>query len=135
MTDQPCAICGIANKSHFTHGAPFGPDYHEYQAPDVAVTEAPVDGGFDGASVEAAETLWACLPHVRKWTSLATHEKALVIHTFARLSTQSAMEARIEKLEAVLQPFADDWNGTGEATQSDFERASAILSNIGGAGK
>lgn len=53
------------------------------------VAEANVDGGFDGASVEAAETLWACLPQVRKWTSLATHEKALVIHTLARHRIQS----------------------------------------------
>lgn len=118
------------------------------QAPDVVVTEAPVDGGFDGASVEAAETLWACLPHVRKWTSLATHEKALVIHTFARLSTQSAMQARIEELEAALEPFAtfsdtfideEGWSGPMKTERivdwfgpSDFRRARATLSNIGG---
>lgn len=104
------------------------------QAPDVVVTEAPVDGGFDGASVEAAETLWACLPHVRKWTSLATHEKALVIHTFARLSTQSAMQARIEELEADLSgllKWADNvCRARGIATgQLAVERARAALSS------
>lgn len=117
-------------------------------APDVVVTEAPVDGGFDGASVEAAETLWACLPHVRKWTSLATHEKALVIHTFARLSTQSAMQARIEELEAALRFYADaeKWDDFAADQQASvFDRnfgselgsdrgalARATLSNIGG---
>lgn len=62
---------------------------------DAMVAEADVDGGFDGASVEAAETLWACLPQVRKWTSLATHEKALVIHTLARHRHQSETGAAL----------------------------------------
>jgi hypothetical protein len=71
------------------------------------VAEADVDGGFDGASVEAAETLWACLPQVRKWTSLATHEKALVIHTLARHRHQSETGAALtsdgrEALERVI---------------------------------
>lgn len=121
------------------------------QAPDVVVTEAPVDGGFDGASVEAAETLWACLPHVRKWTSLATHEKALVIHTFARLSTQSAMQARIEELEAendrlskavgsgILRDLLNDEEQDEFVKFIKFLRGSAeaqaVVSNIGGEGK
>jgi len=115
------------------------------QAPDVVVTEAPVDGGFDVASVEAAETLWACLPHGRKWTSLATHEKALVIHTFARLSTQSAKQARIEELEAALTRAESDFhlialdNRISYRLQGDAMRARdncrATLSNIGGSRK
>ena len=29
---ETCAVCGIANKNHFTHLAPFGSDYHEFAA-------------------------------------------------------------------------------------------------------
>ena len=44
------------------------------------------DSGFDGDSVARAEWAWANLPTGTKWTSLATHEKALAVHTFARLA-------------------------------------------------
>ena len=46
--------------------------------------ELTVDSGFDGESVVRAELFWANLPTRRKWTVLATHEKALVVHTIAR---------------------------------------------------
>jgi hypothetical protein len=48
--------------------------------------DAVVDSGMDGDTVERAEWLWVNLPTNKKWTSLATHEKALVCHTVAALS-------------------------------------------------
>lgn len=36
---EPCAVCGIENKSHFIHGAPFTEDYHEYVAPKPETAE------------------------------------------------------------------------------------------------
>lgn len=48
----------------------------------------PVDSGMDRDTVAKAEWLWANLPvGPRKWTSLATHEKALVCHTLSRFTT------------------------------------------------
>lgn len=40
------------------------------------VETQPVDSGMNGEAVERAEWFWASLPTGRKWTSLATHEKA-----------------------------------------------------------
>lgn len=31
QSGEECAVCGIANRSHFVHGAPFTADYHEFQ--------------------------------------------------------------------------------------------------------
>lgn len=90
----------------------------------LTVTEADVDGGFGGASVEAAETLWACLPQVRKWTSLATHEKALVIHTLARHRTNTTTEL-VEALRLALRvidddPAIDDWDEAVERARKSL---------------
>lgn len=55
-----------------------------------ALVEEPVDGGMDGETVAAAEWAWANLPvGPRKWTSLATHEKALVCHVVEALKQPS----------------------------------------------
>lgn len=53
---------------------------HDPSAHDVAV-----DSGMDGESIAGAEAFWANLPTGRKWTSLKTHEKALVCHQMDRL--------------------------------------------------
>ena len=35
--DGPCKVCGVANRSHHIHGAPFNANYHPYEPPaDVA---------------------------------------------------------------------------------------------------
>ena len=47
------------------------------------------DSGMSGEAVERAERTWANLPTGCKWTSLATHEKALVCHTLAALQGQA----------------------------------------------
>ena len=50
--------------------------------------ERPVDSGMSGDAVKDAEWLWVNLPTMIKWTSLKTHEKALVCHTVARLRAE-----------------------------------------------
>lgn len=52
----PCVVCGIENPSHFTHGAPFGPDYHEYQ-PALA-TPAGVEGMREALQPFADAAKW-----------------------------------------------------------------------------
>ena len=84
------------------------------------------DSGFDGDSVARAEMAWANLPAVRKWTSLATHEKALVVHTFARLSTLPTRDEVIEECARVVDDFGVTW-GTAYRSMTD-EIAKAIRS-------
>lgn len=50
---------------------------------------------MSGEAAERAEWLWAQLPTMRKWTSLPTHEKALVCHLVAALSTEGVKEAKV----------------------------------------
>lgn len=50
--------------------------------------ERPIDSGMSGDAVKDAEWLWVNLPTRIKWTSLETHEKALVCHTVARLRAE-----------------------------------------------
>jgi hypothetical protein len=64
-----------------------------------------VDSGMSGDAVTRAEWAWANLPTGRKWTSLATYEKALVCHTFARLTAIPDPEVMGE-VKSVLEPFA-----------------------------
>ena len=74
----------------------------------------PIDSGMDAASVERAEWLWANLPTgPRKWTSLATHEKALVCHTVARLTANGSQPDRVvDALRADDEPqIVDDFRG------------------------
>jgi len=49
------------------------------------LADMPIDSGMDGKSIAGAEAFWAGLPTGRKWTSLKTHEKALVCHQMDRL--------------------------------------------------
>lgn len=53
-------------------------------SPSTDTLEA--DSGMSGDAVERAELFWANLPTRRKWTDLATHEKALVCHQIARIA-------------------------------------------------
>jgi hypothetical protein len=48
--------------------------------------ELSCDSGMSGEAAERAEMVWTNLPTRVPWTSLATHEKALVCHTLARLT-------------------------------------------------
>ena len=84
-------------------------------APDDA------DSGFSGDVVKRAEMLWANLPTGRAWTSLATYEKAAVIHALlsalppaedqvARLSSPDAIEAaRREERERCAKVAETYW--------------------------
>jgi hypothetical protein len=67
-----------------------------------------VDSGFSESNIEMAETAWANLPTGRKWTSLATHEKALVIHTLTRLSSPPpAVGGEVERLSQIASDMED----------------------------
>lgn len=35
-SDGPCAVCGIPNRNHQIHYAPFSPEHHQYQPPSPA---------------------------------------------------------------------------------------------------
>ncbi|WP_155262968.1 hypothetical protein [Sphingomonas segetis] len=50
----------------------------------------PCDSGMSGETVARAEMVWTNLPTRVPWTSLATHEKALVCHTVAALEAGCA---------------------------------------------
>lgn len=60
-----------------------------------------VDGGFGAERLEKVETLWANLPTARAWTSLGTHEKALVVHQLGALIDENArLRETLESIEA-----------------------------------
>lgn len=76
----------------------------ECRAADTDTTpevDAPVDSGMDAEAVEQAELLWAQLPVNRKWTSIPTHEKALVCHLLSTYRTEAEARGRREALEAL----------------------------------
>ena len=71
---------------------------------------ADADSGMSGPDVERAGFLWANLPTGRKWTSLATHEKALVCHAVAAAEQRGA-ERQIELDALIAEKDADsDWS-------------------------
>jgi hypothetical protein len=69
-----------------------------------------VDSGMSGDAVERAEWFWTNLPTGRKWTGLATHEKALVCHQIARitpsLAAQDGLVEALTYLESEARRFA-----------------------------
>lgn len=86
-------------------------------ATDTApVVEVTVDGGMDAEAVEQAELLWAQLPVIRKWTSIPTHEKALVCHLLSTYRTEAEARGRREALENAIeiatQQGDDEWSGS-----------------------
>ena len=77
-------------------------------ATDTApVVEVTVDSGMDAEAVEQAELLWAQLPVIRKWTSIPTHEKALVCHLLSTYRTEAEARGRREALEEVRKAVWD----------------------------
>jgi hypothetical protein len=61
------------------------------------LSELDADSGMSGDAVAQAEMVWANLPTRNlPWTSLATHEKALVCHTLARLTADALESAQAE---------------------------------------
>lgn len=78
-------------------------DYAEFclnaddDAPSLAAQE--VDSGMSGDAVERAEWFWTNLPTGRKWTGLATHEKALVCHQIARITPSPAAQDGLVEAE------------------------------------
>ena len=68
-------------------------------APDAGLVEA--DSGMSGDVVDRAELVWTNLPTGRRWTSLATHEKALACHILASLS--QGRDGRVEALKQRLR--------------------------------
>lgn len=78
------------------------------------IEDVPCDSGMSGDAVAEAEMFWANLPTRNlAWTSLHTHEKALVCHTIARLRA-AKIERLITELKEVreaVQPLIDkaDW--------------------------
>lgn len=69
-----------------------------------------VDSGMSGDAVERAEWFWTNLPTGRKWTGLATHEKALVCHQIARITpspaAQDGLVEALTYLESEARRFA-----------------------------
>jgi hypothetical protein len=64
----------------------------------------PCDSGMSGETVARAEMVWTNLPTRVPWTSLATHEKALVCHTVAALEAGCAgLVAENERLRSALE--------------------------------
>lgn len=68
-----------------------------------------VDSGMSGEAVDRAELLWANLPTGRKWTSLQTHEKALVCHTLARVPVAAWPGGFLSELRTVNGERAEAW--------------------------
>jgi hypothetical protein len=61
------------------------------------LSDLDADSGMSGDAVAQAEMVWANLPTRNlPWTSLATHEKALVCHTLARLTADALESAQAE---------------------------------------
>jgi hypothetical protein len=74
------------------------------------LSELDADSGMSGDAVAQAEMVWANLPTRNlPWTSLATHEKALVCHTLARLTADAleSAQAEIARLTTELTPNDD----------------------------
>jgi hypothetical protein len=70
------------------------------------LSELDADSGMSGDAVAQAEMVWANLPTL-PWTSLATHEKALVCHTLARL-TADALESAQSEIARLTTVSGDD---------------------------
>lgn len=88
---------------------------------DTQVSKLPIDSGMSGDAVELAEMVWGNLPTGnRTWAGLATHEKALVCHTIARLQS-----AQVSKLESAAKAFlaGADKGFISVKVDSDFRAA------------
>ena len=73
----------------------------------VEVTQA--DSGFTAENIADAEWLWTNLPTFpRNWSTLPTHEKALIIHTAQRhrIAAEKAVLDRLRNLpDDVAKPL------------------------------
>jgi hypothetical protein len=97
------AYCAGAMDVHENWQEDRDPDFteaaHDYAANTcdgaAANTCDDADSGMSGDAVALAEMVWAQLPvGNRSWAGLATHEKALVCHTLARLTALSRNQGR-----------------------------------------
>jgi hypothetical protein len=85
----------------------------------------PCDSGMSGETVARAEMVWTNLPTRVPWTSLATHEKALVCHTVAALEagcTGLVAENALLK-RTFLAGHAEGW--TGNQQRRDVQHVDA----------
>lgn len=70
------------------------------------MTDAEIDSGMGGDLPERAEWLWASLPTTRKWTSLPTHEKAMVCHALSRVQPRWPSEGdKVELVNAIINAY------------------------------
>lgn len=94
------------------------------------------DSGFTPENLADAEWLWTNLPTFpRNWSTLPTHEKALVIHTVIR-HREAAAKTERDMLRGTLEHIIEYWNrDQNEYAMSDalwhiIETASDALSAI-----
>lgn len=70
------------------------------------------DSGFTPENIADAEWLWINLPTFpRNWSSLPTHEKALIVHTAARLRIEAAKAER-DRIVAWLRNLPNEMVGS-----------------------
>lgn len=80
----------------------------EFDAGEPTNEQIDADSGMSGKEVERAELLWANLPTGRKWTSLATHEKALVCHIIAAAEHRAHI-AGMREAEGIAESMGNEW--------------------------
>jgi hypothetical protein len=83
---------------------------------DETRVELPCDSGMNGDAVAMAEMVWTNLPTRVPWTSLATHEKALVCHTLARLTRPTDPgEDKVEAVADIIEECGEWCGGRSDA--------------------
>lgn len=79
------------------------------------------DSGFAPENIADAEWLWTNLPTFpRNWSTLPTHEKALIIHTAIRYR-ETAAKAERDRIVAWLRADADQTEIEAESILAKLE--------------
>jgi hypothetical protein len=92
----------------------------------------PIDSGMSGDAVAEAEAFWANLP-AKPWTSLSTHEKALVCHQIARLKALALEASHHAELVRIASEWRNDLLSRGYSpTDEEVSRIDALLAKLAG---
>lgn len=84
-----------------------------------------IDSGMDGETVSQVELLWANLPSCKLWSSLATHEKALVCHQVKRITAAAIAQERAAVV-ALVREMSRQQSAAVAASEFAWEIANAI---------
>lgn len=76
------------------------------------------DSGFTPENIADAEWLWTNLPTFpRNWSTLPTHEKALIVHTAIR-HREAAAKAERDRIVAWLREMGSIRGGVADAIEA-----------------